>query len=143
KVDGRAIAPRSPRAAIAAGIGLLPEDRKTQGAILQRPVRENVALAILPRLARFGVLLPARVRALAARLAERVRLKAPSLDAPVAALSGGNQQKVVLARWLAARCSVLLLDEPTRGIDVGARQEIYQALRDLSRDGCALLVASS
>jgi ABC-type sugar transport system ATPase subunit len=143
RLDGRVIDPRSPRAAIAAGLGLLPEDRKTQGAVLQRSVRENATLAVLRRLARLGVLLPARVRAFARELAAKVRLKAPSLDAPVSALSGGNQQKVVLARWLGARCSVLLLDEPTRGIDVGARQEIYQALRDLSRDGCALLVASS
>jgi len=143
RLDGRLLDPRSPREAIAAGLCLVPEDRKTQGAILRRPVGENVALAVLAGLARCGALLPGRVRALAAKFAARVRLKAPSLDAPVAALSGGNQQKVVLARWLAAGGRVLLLDEPTRGIDVGARQEIYQALRDLSRDGCALVIASS
>jgi ABC-type sugar transport system ATPase subunit len=143
RLDGRPLAPRSPREAIAAGLGLLPEDRAAQGTVAARPIAENVALAVLPRLSRCGVLARGRLRALAAALAATVRLKAASLDAPVASLSGGNQQKVVLARWLAARCQVLLLDEPTRGIDVGARQEIYQALRDLSRDGAALLVASS
>ena len=143
ELDGRPVAPRSPAEAIAAGIGLLPEDRKSQGAILKRPIVENATLAVLRRLSPFGVLRPRRLREVAAALARRLRIRAASLSAPVGSLSGGNQQKVVLARWLAARCPVLLLDEPTRGIDVGARQEIYQALRELSRDGHALVVASS
>jgi ribose transport system ATP-binding protein len=143
EVDGRRVAPRSPADAIAAGVGLVPEDRKSEGAILRRSVRENATLAVLGRESSFGVLRPRRLQALAEGLARRLRIKARSVEDPVGALSGGNQQKVVLARWLAARCPVLLLDEPTRGIDVAARQEIYQVLRELSRDGHALLVASS
>ena len=121
----------------------MPEDRKAEGAILRRSVRENVALAVLRRFAPFGVLRRRKLQELAAALVRRLRIKTRSTGEPVGALSGGNQQKVVLARWLATRCPVLLLDEPTRGIDVGARQEIYQVLRELSRDGHALLVASS
>jgi ribose transport system ATP-binding protein len=143
EIDGRPIAPRTPTEAIRAGIGLLPEDRKVEGAILRRSVRENATLAVLRRLSPFGVLVPKRLAALAEALVRRLRIKSPGLATLVGSLSGGNQQKVVLARWLAAQCPVLLLDEPTRGIDVGARQEIYQALRELSRDGRALVVASS
>jgi ribose transport system ATP-binding protein len=143
ELDGRPVAPRSPAEAIEAGIGLLPEDRKSEGAILKRPIVENATLAVLRRLSPFGLLRPRRLREVAAALVRRLRIRTPSLSAPVGSLSGGNQQKVVLARWLAARCPVLLLDEPTRGIDVGARQEIYQALRELSRDGHARIVASS
>ena len=143
EVDGRPVAPRSPAQAITAGIGLLPEDRKAEGAILRRSVRENATLAVLRRLSPFGVLRRWRLQELAEALVKRLRIKTRSTGAPVGSLSGGNQQKVVLARWLATKCPILLLDEPTRGIDVGARQEIYQALRELSRDGHALLVASS
>ncbi len=143
RMDGRTIAPRSPSEAIAAGLALVPEDRKAQGVILARPVAENFALVVLRKLAWLGVLDRRRMQRVVEALVAKLRVKAPTLAAPVGSLSGGNQQKVVLGRWLAGRFPVLLLDEPTRGIDVGARHEIWQVLRDLSRDGIAQLIVSS
>ena len=142
-VDGRTIAPRSIDAALAAGVGLVPEDRKRQGLVLGLNCRENTSLAALPSLTRAGWVRRAAERMLAHKYRERLRVKAPSLETITAGLSGGNQQKIALAKWLARECDVLLIDEPTRGVDVGAKAEIYQLLDELACEGKALLVVSS
>ena len=129
--------------ALEAGVGLVPEDRKRQGLVLGLNCRENTALASLPRLSTFGWMRRSTERSLAERYAKRLRLKTPSIDALTAGLSGGNQQKIALAKWLARDCDVLLIDEPTRGVDVGAKAEIYQLLDELACEGKALLVVSS
>ena len=142
-VAGRAIPGGDCRAAIAAGIALVPEDRKSQGVLLGMSVQRNVTIAILGRLCRGGLLRSAAVRETAARYARRMRLVAPSLSAEVYALSGGNQQKVALAKWLARDASVLIVDEPTRGIDVEAKREIYGLVNELVSAGRGVLLISS
>ena len=130
-------------AALNAGIGLLPEDRKRLGLVLTMNCRENTSLATLSRLTRFGFVRRREEQSLVQRYAGRLRVKAPSLDALVAGLSGGNQQKIALAKWLARQCDILIVDEPTRGIDVGGKAEIHQLLDELACQGIALLVISS
>ncbi len=142
-INGSPLAARSIDAALAAGVGLLPEDRKRQGLVLGLNCRENTALASLPGLARLGWVRRGLERAMAKRYQERLRVKAPSIETIVGGLSGGNQQKVALAKWLARECDVLLIDEPTRGVDVGAKAEIYALLDELACEGKALLVVSS
>jgi ribose transport system ATP-binding protein len=135
---------RSPRDAVRLGIAFLTEDRKGQGLLLPLPVRHNVTLARLRDVAWLGaVLRPAEERAVAERLAQALGLHCRSTDQPVAELSGGNQQKVVIARWLYRDCRVALFDEPTRGIDVGAKFEVYRLLADLAGRGKAIVVVSS
>jgi ABC-type sugar transport system ATPase subunit len=129
--------------ALAAGLGLVPEDRKRQGLVLGLNCRENTTLAALPLLTRLGFVRSSAERVVAAKYAQRLRVKTPSLEAITASLSGGNQQKIALAKWLARDCDVLLIDEPTRGVDVGAKAEIYQLLDELACEGKALLVVSS
>jgi ribose transport system ATP-binding protein len=142
-VAGRRFVP-SPRAAIDRGLALVTEDRRQDGLLLDASVAENLALVALPSLASRGVVAPARVRGAAAAQAEAVRLEsATGLGAPARSLSGGNQQKVVLGKWLMAKPGVFLLDEPTRGIDVGAKQQVYRLIADLADSGAAVLVASS
>jgi ABC-type sugar transport system ATPase subunit len=143
EVDGTPHPRMTPRAAIGSGIGYVPPDRKTQGLVLSMPVRHNLTMVAThadPRL--LPPNLPAE-RKLAARLASRVRLRAASMSAAAGSLSGGNQQKVALAKWLAAQPRVLLLDEPTRGVDVAAKSEIHAQLRQAAADGLALLVTSA
>jgi ABC-type sugar transport system ATPase subunit len=142
-LDGRPLAIRSPRDAIAAGIGLLTEDRKLEGLVLGRSVLENFSLASLDRLSRAGFVDGGRERAAFDRHAGQLRIRVPHAGERVGNLSGGNQQKVVLARWLQRDCEVLLFDEPTRGIDVGARQEIYILMNDLAARGKAVVMVSS
>jgi ABC-type sugar transport system ATPase subunit len=129
--------------AIAAGIGLVPEDRKRQGLVLSMDVLENATLSILPRLARFGFISRPVEQTAAQPFFERLKLKAAGLDTPAAALSGGNQQKIVLTKWLAARCPILFLDEPTRGVDVGAKAEIHALIDALAASGNAVILISS
>ena len=143
RLDGVPLAPRSPAAAIAAGIGLLPEDRKLQGLVLGLSVRENFALPNLRRLSRAGVVLRAEERRECGGFVEALRVKTPGQETAVRGLSGGNQQKVVLAKWLARRCEVLLFDEPTRGVDVGAKVEIYRLMNDLAAAGKVVVMVSS
>ena len=133
----------SPRDAIAAGLALVPEDRKQQGVILEMAVRENLSLASLRRDARAGFLDLSRESAIADEMIAKLGVKTPSQRQLVQFLSGGNQQKVVLGKWLALKPRVLLLDEPTRGIDVGAKQEIYKLMEQLAADGVAILFVSS
>ncbi|MEU0253071.1 sugar ABC transporter ATP-binding protein [Streptomyces sp. NPDC006184] len=129
--------------AIRAGISLLPEDRKSEGIVPGLSVRENIALAALPRLSRFGLVSESRVDSIVDTFIERLRIKASSPHQKAGELSGGNQQKVLLARWLAMNPKVLLLDEPTRGIDVGAKAEVQKLVDELAADGLGVLLISS
>jgi ribose transport system ATP-binding protein len=143
QVEGRAFRPRHPRDAIRHGVYLAPEDRKRHGLVLPMSVAANVSLPALAGYARLGFLDRARERKVAAAEVARFRVKTPSLEQPVVNLSGGNQQKVVLGKWLAMTPRVLILDEPTRGIDVGAKAEIHRHMADLAAQGLAILMVSS
>ena len=143
EVSGHPVRFRSPADAISAGIGFAPEERKTEALVMSRSVRDNVALAVLGRLSRLGFVRATAERALAADYIAQLGIRTPSADQLVAKLSGGNQQKVVLARWLATKPSLLVLDEPTRGIDVGAKAEIYAIIDELAHAGVAVLMVSS
>ena len=142
-VDGKRCDISSPTQAIEAGLALAPEDRKTDGLVLSMSVAENTSLASLDKTTQFGLLQPGRERELVGRFVERLAVKTPSLHQQVRNLSGGNQQKVVLAKWLATQPKVLLLDEPTRGIDVNAKQEIYAIVDELARSGLGVVMVSS
>ncbi len=142
-LDGVARKIGSPRDAIASGLALVPEDRKAQGVILEMAVRENLSLAALRRDAIAGFRNAPRERAIAGEMIARLGVKTPGQRQPVQLLSGGNQQKIVIGKWLALRPRVLLLDEPTRGIDVGAKREIYELLERLAADGVTVLFVSS
>jgi ribose transport system ATP-binding protein len=142
-MDGRPQRIEGPRDAIRAGMALVPEDRKQQGVILEMAVRENLSLPSVRRDARGGFLNRRRARALADEMTARLGVKTPNQRQPVQYLSGGNQQKVALGKWLALEPRVLLLDEPTRGVDVGAKQEIYRLMEQLAADGVAILFVSS
>jgi monosaccharide-transporting ATPase len=139
KVNGGAL--RSPRHAIAQGIALTPEDRKVEGIIPDLSVRENIVLVVQRTMGM--VISRAAQERIAQTFVDRLHIKTPSLEQPVRLLSGGNQQKVILARWLAARPLALILDEPTRGIDVGAKGEIEELIRELAREGMAVLFISA
>lgn len=143
RLAGRAVAPGSVRAALAAGIALVPEDRHREGLILPFSVRANLSLGVLPSLCRAGFIRRAAERRLADRWWSRLSIRGPGHGAPASALSGGNQQKVLLARWLAADPRVLILDEPTRGVDVGAKDEIHAIIRELASRGVGILLISS
>jgi monosaccharide-transporting ATPase len=142
-VDGRRLRRLSPRTAIRAGVALLPEDRKAEGIIPELSVRENIVLAAMPRLARAGVVTRARQDRIVETFMTRLRIRASSPEQRVGELSGGNQQKVLLARWLCLNPRLLLLDEPTRGIDVGAKAEVQKLIGELARDGLAVVLISS
>ncbi len=143
RIDGKPLRARQPKSAIAAGIGLAPEDRKLDALFMERSVKDNITQVVLKDLTRFHFVRRGAERAVAQRYADRLHVRTPSLDQLVKTLSGGNQQKVTLARWLARRPRVLILDEPTRGIDVGAKAEIYRTIAELAEGGLALLVISS
>jgi ribose transport system ATP-binding protein len=134
---------RSPRDAIKARIGFVTEDRKGQGLVLGRSVRDNIALPVLPLLNRFGIVRRGAEHAITDRLVRELRIHTPSAEQLAINLSGGNQQKIVLAKWIACNADVLILDEPTRGIDVGAKQEIYALLGTLAAKGVGILLISS
>lgn len=142
-VAGKEVRMTSPAQAIQRGLAYLPEDRRRHGVILDMPIAANVTLASLSTITHRGFLDFARESALAADFADRLAIKAPSVFVPVNHLSGGNQQKVALSRWLATRPSVLILDEPTQGIDVGAKAEIHRLMCDLAEQGLAILMISS
>jgi ABC-type sugar transport system ATPase subunit len=140
---GTPVVVRSPAHAIALGIGYVPEDRKRQGLVLSASGLHNTSLPILDRLSRFRWIRRGRERSMAREYFDRLRVRTPSLDATVAGLSGGNQQKIVLAKWLAASSRILILDEPTRGVDVGAKAEIHALIGELAARGAAIIVISS
>jgi L-arabinose transport system ATP-binding protein len=133
----------SPNGAIANGVGFAPEDRKREGLILVRSVLENASISILRRLSRFHFVRSHLERQVVSGYVGKLNVRTPSLDQEVGKLSGGNQQKVVLARWLAAKPKVLILDEPTRGIDVGAKAEIYRLIDELANEGLGIMFISS
>jgi ribose transport system ATP-binding protein len=142
-VHGRRVRTGSVRRALRAGIALLSEDRKAEGIIPDLSVRDNIALAVLPRLSRSGIVSDARIDSLVETFMRRLQIKAAGPDQKVRELSGGNQQKVLLARWLATEPKVFLLDEPTRGIDVGAKREVQGLIDELAEQGLAVVLVSS
>ncbi len=142
-LEGEQIELDSPSKAIHSGVGFVPEDRKAQGLFLNMGVRQNIVLAALDTLTRLGIVLRTRANALTSSLIKQLDIRPPNQQQRVRNLSGGNQQKVVMARWLALEPRVLLLDEPTRGIDVGAKSEIHALLDKMAKTGVAILMVSS
>jgi monosaccharide-transporting ATPase len=142
-VDGTPLHLKSPKDAVAHKIGFAPEDRKTEGIIPQLSVRENLTLALLPHLRRNGIVDGRRQAETVDRFIKAIGIKCSSPDQPIRELSGGNQQKVLLARWLCTNPKLLILDEPTRGIDVGAKRDIQVLVRQLADEGLAVLLISS
>ena len=143
RVGGKPLPAGSTRRAMDAGIGLVPEDRQHEGLILPMTVAANISLVVLPQLTAAGVISRLRERAVVAEQILSLDVRCPDQNAAAATLSGGNQQKLVLAKWLAANPRVLILDEPTRGVDVGARAQVHQLIHQLARTGLATLLISS
>jgi ribose transport system ATP-binding protein len=143
EIRGQRVHPVSPEQMKALGLALAPENRKEEGLVQLLSVRGNMCLASLSRIARYGFTTARRERDVVQRRIREVDIKTATVDAPVSSLSGGNQQKVVLGKWLNTQPEVLLLDEPTRGIDVRAKQQVFDIIRDLSSRGIASLVVSS
>lgn len=144
EIDGRPVQIHNPKDAIRHRLALLPEDRKQQGLVLPLSVADNIALATPDKLGAGGGLVPPSLRTRAAqRFVEALRIKTPSTKQPVRLLSGGNQQKVVLAKWLLTEADIFIFDEPTRGIDVGAKVEVYRLMNDLLARGAAIIMISS
>ena len=144
ELNGSEVALNSPVDAMKRGVGLIPEQRKTQGLILGLPVWENAAIAASPDVSVHGLLIPSRLYALARNFVNKLRIKTPSVMTEVRSLSGGNQQKVVIAKWLMKKSKLLLFDEPTQGIDVGAKEEVYEIIRSFAgKPETATVVASS
>ncbi len=142
-LKGNRVYPKTPSQMMKLGLGLVPEDRKRQGLVLIMNSRENITLPTLSDDAVLGWVNSRKEQSVAKKFFEMLRVKAPSTEADTLGLSGGNQQKLVLAKWLAAECDVLILDEPTRGVDVGAKAEIHDLIRDLAEAGKAVIVISS
>ncbi len=142
-VDGKRLHPGSPEQAVKAGLGLLTEDRKELGLLAVLSIRENVTIADLSAITRLGVISRKQEASLVTNLVPRLRLKYHTIEQPISSLSGGNQQKVLLSRWLATKAKVLLLDEPTKGVDVGAKADIYTIIGDLAAQGLGIVVVSS
>ncbi|MDQ5865753.1 MAG: sugar ABC transporter ATP-binding protein [Chloroflexota bacterium] len=143
RMEGKPVRFKSPRDAIRAGLGFCTEDRKTEGIIPHMSVRENLTLALLPTLTRYGIVDRDKQQAIVDRFIERLRIKTAGPDQKIRELSGGNQQKVLLARWLCMNPRLLILDEPTRGIDVGAKGEIQALINELADQGLGVLMISS
>lgn len=143
QIDGEPRTVRDPRDAVLSGIALVPEDRRQQGLVSQMSVAENFALPRFGAFVRRGLLRRALIREAVQVFVDRLRIRLRSPSQRVSSLSGGNQQKVVMARWLGMQPKVLVLNEPTRGIDVGAKADVYESLRSLARDGVAVLIAST
>jgi rhamnose transport system ATP-binding protein len=142
-LNGQALRRGSPGGAMDAGMGFVPEDRRQQGLVMEMSISRNITLASLPRLRRAGLIRRAAERAFARDWATRLQVKYARISSPMTSLSGGNQQKVVLAKWLARKPKLLIVDEPTRGIDVGAKAEIHRLMSALARQGKAILMVSS
>jgi len=142
-INGKRVPRRNPGASMQLGLALVPEDRRKQGLVLESSVARNTTMAIQRTLSRFGLLLSSRENEAARQWASRLEVKTAALDTEVGTLSGGNQQKVVLAKWLATKPSVLIIDEPTRGIDVGTKAEVHRLLSELAGTGLAILMISS
>jgi rhamnose transport system ATP-binding protein len=143
EIEGRPFTPRSPRAALKRGLAYLPEDRLRQGLVQPMSIERNATMAVLPELTPGGILRPRRERRLARSFMERLRIKATSPTQVVRSLSGGNQQKVVLSKWLATEPRILILDEPTHGVDVGTKADVHRTISHLASEGLAILLISS
>jgi ABC-type sugar transport system ATPase subunit len=144
RVDGKVIPPgHTSRGAILSGIGLVPEDRKEQGLVTGLSVRQNISMPMLKALSRLSVLSPRKEHRLAEAYVKKLAIKTPSVEQKATFLSGGNQQRVVIAKWLATQPKLLIVDEPTRGVDIGAKSEIHALLCDLAREGMAIMMISS
>ena len=143
QLKGQTYKPKTPGDALKAGIGLIPEDRKRQGAVLSLPISENVVYSILPKITSMGVVHSKDEKEYVDRYIGELGIKTPSSEQLVKNLSGGNQQKVVLAKAMATDCDILIFDEPTRGIDVGAKQEIYSLMCQLVEAGKSVIMISS
>jgi ribose transport system ATP-binding protein len=143
EIEGRRLALRTPEDAIRAGIALAPEDRKLQGLVLGMPVRANISLPTLRQVADYIFLRAGLESRLAEQYKTSLDIRTPSVETPTRSLSGGNQQKVVIAKWLAAKPKILILDEPTRGIDVAAKSEVHKLMTDLAAQGVGILMISS
>jgi len=142
-VGGEPVRIRTPGDAIKAGIGLLPEERKTQGLVLHMSIESNITMASHPAFSRFMVLDHGKEKKVVDEMVSALRVRTPSARQPVASLSGGNQQKVVLAKWLVSKCGILIFAEPTRGVDIGAKEEIYHLIGDFVRGGGSVILISS
>ena len=146
ELEGRRLAIGGEPDAIAAGIALVPEERRSQGLMLDQSVAFNITIAALKplrRIAGLPIVSSRKVRAEAGRMVKRLSIKTPGVGARISGLSGGNQQKALIARWLGTPMKVLIVDEPSRGVDIGAREEIHDAIRDLARSGVGVIVISS
>lgn len=143
EINDHAVAARSPRKAISNGVALLPEDRRHQGSFAEWTVRENLTVAALSSFARFGFIQRSRERSQYADFRQQLAIKAESCETRFSHLSGGNQQKVVIAKWLATEADILIFDEPTQGVDVGAQEEIHRLVRDIAHQGKAVMFISS
>ena len=143
EVDGKTISGASPRARIRAGLGLVPEERKRDGIIRHRPIAANIGLPAMDRFSRGGLIRKRMLKARSEALMREVNLRPLDVTRPIGSFSGGNQQKAIIGRWLAAGTRIFLFDEPTRGIDVGAKAEIYDLIEKLASEGCGVLVVSS
>jgi rhamnose transport system ATP-binding protein len=142
-LHGRAVRIQSPPDAIELRIGYLPEDRRQHGVVLEMAIAANASMAILGAISRHGLIDHGAERRLARRFVDQLRVKTPSLYAPAGSLSGGNQQKVALARWLAIEPEVMILDEPTQGVDIGSKSEIHEMMVNLAQKGMAIVMISS
>ena len=142
-LNNKAIVIKSPKDSVQYGIGMVPEDRKNHGAILETSIKWNITLSIIKSLSKNGIIDRKKEEEFINKLVKTLRIKTPSLDQDVKNLSGGNQQKVVLAKWLASNSKLLIFDEPTRGIDVGAKLEIYNTMNELAKQGIAIIMISS
>ncbi|MBQ9273805.1 MAG: sugar ABC transporter ATP-binding protein [Succinivibrio sp.] len=142
-LNGKEIHPKSPREAIDLGIALVPEDRKRHGALLTNSIKNNISMPIYERISKLSVISSKTERDTAEKYRKEIQIKCPTINQLVKNLSGGNQQKVILAKWLAADCELIIFDEPTRGIDVGAKYEIYKLINTLVESGRSVLMISS
>ena len=142
-IDGNAVKINNPREAKKRGIGFVTEDRKTQGLVVDFSIKENIAMANFDKTSKSGIIRGSKEKSFVGKLVEKLGVKTPSAELPAKSLSGGNQQKVVIAKWLGIKPEILILDEPTRGVDIGAKKEIYQIMNDLAEQGVAILMISS
>lgn len=142
-IDGNAVKINNPREAKKRGIGFVTEDRKTQGLVVDFSIKENIAMANFNKTSKSGIIRGSKEKSFVGKLVEKLGVKTPSAELPAKSLSGGNQQKVVIAKWLGIEPEILILDEPTRGVDIGAKKEIYQIMNDLAEQGVAILMISS
>lgn len=143
KLEGNKLNIRHPNDAIKAGIGFITEDRKMKGLMIEASIRENISLTNMKNISKHGVISTAKEKPLVQQLIERLNVKSTNKEQTVKSLSGGNQQKVVIAKWLGIQPKILILDEPTRGVDVGAKKEIYKIINELTKEGVAIIMISS